>query len=289
MPGGFSQERAAGAGRTLDAVFPGNDTLGQNGAAYPLAQTARGRPGVGQIYAGYSQSQSVTGTGAVRYATGTGWNGRGAIQLFPGAAGTAKLATGFSVNPALGAAAVNSYVSDPMSCYRLLAIMSFGAGNSVAGALETSWVWSAPAAGNTTLRGGASGFGFIQTAVGTVSFARRAGSGGGGGLLTETPALVSDAAGILNWHAYEIRIIGATSTTNAQLKAFIDGTQVNLAGVNGATLDWVADGLPNALDSSGGLYGFNNWVHGNGAAAPATGLVFHRIYLQAAPDEINLL
>ncbi len=288
MPAGFSVERAAGAGRTLDAWFPGTESCGQNGAAFPLATAARGRPGTGPASAGFTQAQSVTGTGAVRWATGTGWNGRGGVQCFPGAAGTAKFATGFAINPALGAAALNAYLrGDPMLCYRMVHFMSFGTGNSTAGALETGVVWSCQNVGNTHLRAGASGFGFIQTAAGTVSFARR--SVVGGGVLTETPVLVSTDAGILDWHAYEIRLLGATSARNAQLKAFVDGNQVDLQGVNGPSLDWVDDALPNALDSSGGVYGFHNWVHGWGNAAAATGVVTHRIFLQTAPDEVNLL
>lgn len=286
MPGGFSQERHAGAGRTLDIAFPDFDDYGVNGTAYPLAAGSRGRGGAARTGLNYAQSQTVTGTGTVTYATGDGWNGRGGVLLFPGAAGFAKLTPGWAMNPALGAAAVNGYLNDPYSCFRTLAVLSFNIGNAVAGVRETGWVWQAHNVGTETLRGGAAGFGFIQTGADEISFARRAGVGGGGGLLTTVPVL--QAAEILDWHVYEIRIIGATPTKNAQVKAFIDGRQVNLQGVNGSTLDWIADGLPTPR-ASNGIYGFRAAFNADGQAAANTGMVLHRTFLQAAPNEVNLL
>ncbi len=285
----------AGAGRSLDLMWPGLlDTLGVNGTAVSNAVNMVGRPGGVSLGA---QFQTVSGVGsAIAYATGTGFNGRGAVQLIPGTGGAntgAKVQLTWGLNPSLGGASVNGYLNsaltDPYACYRLVSLLSFGANNNTAVTNETGWVYSAHNVGDHTIRpGGACGFGFIQTAADTVSFVRRAGVSGAGGVVTVVPVIQSSAAGILNWHCYEIRIIGATSAQNAQLKAFVDGQQVNLQGVNGPALDWIADSLPTPL-ASNGVYGFQCAFHGRGPGVGASGLAIYRTFYQTAPVEAALV
>jgi hypothetical protein len=263
-------------------MWPGYiGVMPQNGGGIPLGVLLQGRPGGNALG---THSQTVAGTGTIAAATGTGFNGRGGIQASPGAAGSAKIGIDWALNPAIGAAAVNKYRSDPFSCFRMLGVLAFGANN---GAGETGWVYVASNAGDDRLRdGGATGFGFVQTGVGQVSFIRRAGSGGGGGALTSVPVLNTDAAGLVSWHLYEIRVIGATDTANAKVRVYVDGIPVAAIG----TLDWVNDNLPVPVANGGaGSYGLTHKIYSYAAAAGAGGIIVHRTFFHAAPTEDALL
>lgn len=277
---------ASGAGRSLDLMWPGiMGAWGANGAAMGVAIGGRGRPDAAAVG---SSAGTAAGGGQIRSVTQ--WNGRAALQCYPGAVGGAF--SGISpdfmgLNPAIGAAAVNGYAEDPYACYRLLAILSFAAGNSMLA--ETGWVFSAHNAGDVRIAGGASGFGFIQTAAGEISFTRRAGIGGAGGAVTTIPVLQGTAATLQNWHLYEMRVIGATSRANAKLRAFLDGVPLNLLGANGSSsLDWIDDNLA-IPQASNGIYGLVCSFEAWGAAAAANGLMLHRAWFQAAPNEGALL
>jgi hypothetical protein len=279
-----------GAGRSLDLSWPDYiSVMPINGGAVGTGRVAWGRQGANTPSAaiGNNQSQSDTGVGGTHgffAATGTGWNGRGAIQLSPGTtfgvnAGVRNSLDAMTLFPNFGAAAVNGDASatDDFACWRCFAIISFPATNFFGSDLGIEW--TAANAGNPQLvGGGACGFGFQQTAIDTVSFIRRPAIAGA---LTTTAVRVTSQADLLNWNTYEIRVIGATPNTNAILKVLINGRRV-------LTLDWVTDVLGAPL-ASNGLFGYVTGLMAMSGGAGAQGLVVNRVRFMAGPTEASLL
>jgi hypothetical protein len=279
-----------GAGRSLDISWPDYfAVMPQNGGAVPTTRVPWGRQGANTPAAGVgnTQAQSNTGVGGTPgffAATGTGWNGRGAIQLNPG--NTFGLNTGVRLSldamtmfPNYGAAAVNGdrSATDDFACWRCFAIMSFPATNAYGSDLGIEW--AASNVGNWQLvGGGACGFGFQQTAADTISFIRRPSIGGA---LTSTIVRQTSNVDLLSWNTYEVRVIGATPDHNAFLRVFINGTRV-------LSLDWVNDNLGAPL-ASNGVFGYTTGLHAFSGGVGSQGLVVNRVRFMAAPTEAALL
>lgn len=280
-----------GAGRSLSIYWPDYlSVMPANGAAIPIGRVAWGRQGYTTPSAGVgnNQSQSNTGVGGTPgffSATGTGFNGRGAVQLMPGNtfgvnAGVRLSLDAMTIFPNYGAAAVNGDQSatDDFACWRCYAVMAFAGGTNGLGS-DLGIEWTASNVGNPQLvGGGACGFGFQQTAVDTVSFIRRPAIAGA---LTTTAVRVTTAADLLSWNSYEIRIIGATPARNAVLKVLINGRSV-------LSLDWVTDVLGAPLASTG-VYGYVTGLMALCGGAAAPGLVVNRVGFMAGPTEASLL
>lgn len=279
-----------GAGRSYDVSWP--DYLGVmpiNGGAVGTGRVVWGRQGGNTPSAGIGNnvSQSNTGVGGTPgffAATGTGWNGRGAIQLVPGNtfglnAGVRCSLDAMTIFPNFGAAAVNGDISatDDFACWRCFAILSFPVTNGYGSDLGIEW--TAGNVGNPQIvGGGACGFGFQQTAADTISFVRRPSIGGA---LTSTVVRQTSNVDLLNWNTYEIRVIGATPARNALLKVLINGQRV-------LTLDWVNDNLGAPL-ASNGLFGYVTGLMALSGGVGSQGLVVNRVRFHAAPTETALL
>lgn len=276
----------AGAGRSLDLTWP--DYLGPmpaNGSAIPIGRVSLGRQGMNTPTVSNTQSQSLTGVAsAVSAATGTGFNGRGGVQLLPGtgANGTGpQIQLGpMTIMPNFGAAAVNTdqSLTDDFACWRCFVIAAFGLNNSFG--FDVGPQWTAANVGANGIIAGAAGFGFCQTAAGDVSFIRRAVAGVAP--VTSTVILSTTANSLVLWRTYEIRIVGATPTNNAQLKVLINGNRV-------LTLDWVNDGIGSPLASTG-VFGYITTLSALCANAGGPGgMVVQRVRFMAGPTESSLL
>lgn len=279
-----------GAGRSLDLTWP--DYIGAlpaNGSAIGTGRVTWGRQGANTPLAavGNSQSQTDTGVGGTHgifAATGTGWNGRGAVQLLPGntfgaTVGFRNTLDAMCIMPNFGAAATNGdrSASDDFACWRCFAIMSFPTVNGLGSDLGIEW--SASNIGSPQISGGgAAGFGIIQTATDTISLIRRSAVAGA---MTTTTIRQTSAADLVKWNTYEIRVIGATPDRNAQLKVFINGNSV-------LQLDWVTDNLGAPLASTG-VFGYVTSLQAMSGGVGAQGLVVQRVRFMAGPTEASLL
>lgn len=280
-----------GSGRSLDITWP--DYLGvmpANGTAIPLNRVAWGRQGINTPSASIGNNQAQTNTGAggtpgVFAATGAGFQGRGAVQLVPGTTAGATVGVRMSLDamtilPNIGAAGANGDRSntDDYACWRCFAIIAFPLNNSFGGS-DLGIEWSAANVGNwQIIGGGAAGFGFQQSAAGTVNFVRRPTVGGA---LTSTVVRQTSAADLVKWNTYEIRVIGATPDRNAQLKVFVNGNSV-------LQLDWVNDNLGVPLWSTG-QFGYMTSLQAYSGGVGAQGLVVQRVRFMAGPTEASLL
>lgn len=278
---------APGSARSIDIWWPGfTSVLPTNGGAVGIGIVTLGRQGQNSPTVNNTQSQGLSGVGSsVVAATGTGWNGRGAVRLHPGTggAGTGAQVTldAMTINPNVGAAATNGDDSktDDFACWRCFGVLSFGANNAFGATDETGICWSAHNVGNYGVRQGAAGWGFFQTALDEISFIRR--SLPGGGVLSSVVVRKTSDVDLLKWNSYEMRLIGATPGGNARLLALINARLV-------ASFDWVNDGLPTP-QASNGTYGFVTTLLGRGPSATATGLSVNRVRFVAGPTEASLI
>jgi hypothetical protein len=109
---------------------------------------------------------------------------------------------------------------DDINCWRVVAILAFNGASLGSGdiGLEVGAGMSTTYSIITALN---PGFRLAPTAAGQISFQVR--QNGGGGLTVNQVVANVD---VNDWHCYELRFIGATATTNAAAKAFVDGVQV---------------------------------------------------------------
>lgn len=155
---------------------------------------------------------------------------------------------------------VGGNFQNDMRCWRVVAILAYdstglGAGDS---GLEIG-----PALNYDMVTGTPPGFRLGPFAPGSIGVQVRQ-NGGGAFTINQAVAAVADVA---DFHAYEMRFIGATDKLDAVFKCFVDGTQVFAASWGAGTL------LPNWANgaSLGYMVGIGN-RGGNAAFIPKLGL-----------------
>lgn len=272
-----------GAGRMLDVTWPGILSLRPGNGTNIGALGSFTRQG-SQAPINNTTAQSATGVASsIQWGTGTGYFGRSACLFKPGTGapglGAAQSMDPMVITPSFAPAANQSDASDTddFRCFRLFAVMSFQPQPSYAG--DTGFTCVALNAGNMDLTTSAKGFGICQKAANQVSFIMAPALAGG--LTINTPIFTGDVA---VWRTYELRVLGATPSSNAKVKVFVNGTQV-------VQFDWVNDGFPDPLHSNGS-YGFQTYIvaHGGGVGgAGAAGLALDHIRFIVGPTEASLL
>lgn len=166
---------------------------------------------------------------------------------------------------------VGGAFEDDFSCWRILAILAFDGSGLGSGDLGLE-VGANLNYNIITALG--PGFRLAPTAAGQISFQVRQ-SGGGGLTINQVVANVD----VNDWHAYELRFIGATSTADAVVKALVDGVQVASAGYGAGTL------LPNW--GNGAVVGYSIGIGNRGANAAFVAAM--GLQVSAAATEAGLL
>lgn len=202
-----------GAARTLDMCYPSMQTqtvgdaspginwIDRQGLTFQDRGTVTnfGVPPAGSGYDLYrgrvSYKQTGNGTAGGFYLTGT------------------EFAVYFPQNKVGGA------FQDDSLCWRMVAILAFD--SSGLGAGDTG-LEIGPAINYDMVTGTPPGFRLGPSAVNAVSLQIRQ---NGGGAFTVNQVVANPTA-VDDWHAYEMRFVGATDKNDAVFKAFFDGVQV---------------------------------------------------------------
>lgn len=160
---------------------------------------------------------------------------------------------------------------DDFACWRVMGILAFDGSSLGAGDIGLE---VAPNFNYDIVVGAPPGFQLAPTAAGAVSLRV---SRNGGGVFTVNQVVAN--VDVNEWHAYEMRFIGATDTVDGVFKAFVDGAQV-------AQFSWGAGTLLPGWTNGGGA-GYMVGVGNRGAAA--TYICKNGLQIAAAPTEAALL
>lgn len=210
-----------GASRTSDFAWPINTLQAVGSVA--IGTTFTSRQGVG-----FSTEGQITGFGVPPAGSGyTTYRGR-VCHKQTGSGTSGGFWTSDTLNiqfPTLATSIGGNYIDD-FRCWRMLAIYaidSAGIGSGDVG-LEVG-----PRNNYTMISALGAGIRLGPTAAGAISLQIR--TTAGAALAVDTVAANVDVA---DWNAYEMRFIGATSTTDAAFKAFVNGRQIGGAFTFGA-------------------------------------------------------
>lgn len=205
-----------GAARTLDMAYPSPQLQAEGNLAVGIQWI--NRQGVTTWDTG-----TVTGFGVPP--AGSGWTMyRGRMAHKQTGSGTSggfyqTAANGFAMNFATTRASVGGAFTDDTRCWRVLGILAF---DSAAGLGSGDIGLEVTPNGNYDFVVGLTlGFRLAATAAGAVSLQIRQNTGG-----ALTANQVVGNVDVNDWHAYEMRFIGATATTEGLFKALLDGQPV---------------------------------------------------------------
>lgn len=262
-----------GSGRTLDIAYPQNITVVPGTAGMGTTwinrqamstfvvggETGVGAPPAGSGWTTYRGRIAYKQTGSTGPQTG-GFYGTGGATTF--AIYFPQLRNG------------SSGYNDDYRCWRVTAILAVDAVTPAA----DSGLEVGPAMNMDMISGTPAGF-RLGPSDASLTQARIS--------VRQTPALALTVDQVINnidvrdWHVYEMRFIGATSTRDAVFKALIDGTQV-------FTANWGAGTLLPDLTGLGGTTGYRITV-GNRGIVGNTYLAMLGVTVSAAPSESALL
>lgn len=264
------QPSPRGAARTLDASFPSfvlqtltNTTLGGN---FISRQTQiQFNLGANTSAGGGSTSQWVYHNGRVCYR----WSGTGLSSNY----WTSGVAGGsFAISFPTLKSGVGGTFQDDYRCWRIMMTLAVDAGFSTTG-------------DNGLDVGPQNDFNVVVAAVDGIAFRPTSNTSFGvrikqGHVITFDADVATDVDVTL-FNTIELRIIGATATTDAVVKAYVNNVQRQAWAFGAGTV------LPNLVDGGGGGIGWNIGVGNRGS--PAIYLPMGGLRIIAAATEDGLL